>query len=445
MYKNFVVLIVIIISFVTFFAFPKTYKIDKNNSSASDANTGTIELPLKTIQKGIDLALAGDTVLVMPGLYNENLIIKRSGNVESGYIVIKSFKKYAAVIDGSNISKNKLIYWHGKSDGGKNKDYIIFDGFEVLNARSWAFWIQGDYNIFENLKVHETGKTAVQLITGSHNKFINNEIFNTGWNGISWEANNGGSEIRTDSNLVEGNYIHDLKYHVAVNGFPDEVGGKSFKYGGIGNIILNNVISHCLEGIYLRYEKNFLIEGNLIENINKDGIFLHYDESDKDSYVANGKIINNTITHTGYNGISNSNAQDIIIANNVFYNIGDSLKTHPYYCFNIYWYPITSSSSNIMNANLYYSNNGNHNLVYLYDSKKSLSELRPLGFEKNGMQINPKFVDAVRGNYALQANSPAIDAGIKINDLGEMKDINSVSRPQGKSIDIGAFEFVPVK
>ena len=441
MNKNYVALLVAAILCVTTNAFPKTFLVDKNNNSASDTNPGTTLLPLKTIQEGINLAKAGDTVLVMPGRYYEHLILRRSGDAVAGYIVIKSFKRLAAVIDGSSVPKHKLIYWHGTSDGGINKDYIIFDGFEVVNAKKWAFWIQGDYNIFKNLKVHETGGTAVQLITGSHNKFLNNEVYNTGWNGISWESNNGGSGIRTDSNLVKGNYIHDLKYHVAVNGFPNEAGGKSFKYGGVGNIILNNIISHCLEGIYLRYEKRFLIAGNLIENINKDGIFFHYDESDKDSYVANGRIINNTISHTGFNGIANSNAQDLIIVNNIFYYIGDSLKTHPYYSFDIYWYPITSSDNNIMNSNLYYSNKGNHNLVYLYDGKKSMPELRALGFEKKGIQANPKFVNANHGNYSLQANSPAIDAGVAIEDIVEMKDINSIKRPQGKSIDIGAYEF----
>lgn len=423
----------------------KTFIVDKNNTSASDRNPGTMELPLKTIQEGINVAQAGDTVLVMPGLYNENLIIKRSGDAESGCIVLKSYRKIAAIIDGRNIPKDKLINWHGTSDSGTNKNYIIFDGFEVVNAKRWAFWIQGDHNIFKNLKIHETGKTAVQLITGSHNKFINNEIYNTGWNGISWEANNGGSGIRADSNLIEGNYIHNLKYHVAVNGFPNEAGGESYKYGGVGNVIMNNVISHCLEGIYLRYEKEFLILGNLIAEINKDGIFFHYNKSEKGSYLANGKIINNTIAYTGYNGIANSNAQNVIIENNIFYNIGDSLKSHPYYTFDIYWYPITSSNGNVMNANLYYSNNGNRNLVYLYDVKKSLSELKTLGFEKEGIQADPEFVNVAGGNYTLRSNSPAIDAGIVISGIGEIEDIKSIKRPQGKGIDIGAYEFMKDK
>ena len=98
-----------------------------------------------------------------------------------------------------------------------------------------------------------------------------------------------------------------------------------------------------------------------------------------------------------------------------------------------------------MNANLYYSNNGNHNLVYLYDEKKNFSELRALGFENRGIQADPRFVNADKGDYTLQSNSPAIDAGISIDSIGETKDINSIKRSQGKSIDMGAFEFVSHK
>ncbi|WP_220206484.1 choice-of-anchor Q domain-containing protein [Reticulibacter mediterranei] len=42
------------------------------------------------------------------------------------------------------------------------------------------------------------------------------------------------------------------------------------------------------------------------------------------------------------------------------------------------------------------------------------------------------------GNYRLQSNSPAIDAGIAISILST--DFDGRPRPQGKGIDIGPFE-----
>ena len=147
MNKKYIDLTITFVLLVAFNISSKTFIVNKNNTSASDTNPGTMELPFKTIQEGINVAEAGDTVLVMPGLYTENLVIRRSGNAESGYIVLKSYKKLATIIDGSNIPKDKLIYWHGTSDGGINKNYIIFDGFEIENARRWAFWIQGAHGL----------------------------------------------------------------------------------------------------------------------------------------------------------------------------------------------------------------------------------------------------------------------------------------------------------
>ncbi|MDX1371450.1 MAG: DUF1565 domain-containing protein, partial [Nitrososphaeraceae archaeon] len=50
-------------------AFATNYYVDTNHPNASDNNPGTEELPFKTIQKGIDVAFAGDNVLVKNGTY----------------------------------------------------------------------------------------------------------------------------------------------------------------------------------------------------------------------------------------------------------------------------------------------------------------------------------------------------------------------------------------
>src|ERR1035437_1078260 len=48
--------------------------------SGNDTNPGTSSLPFLTVQKGVNMAQAGDTVRVGPGTYGENVITARSAS-----------------------------------------------------------------------------------------------------------------------------------------------------------------------------------------------------------------------------------------------------------------------------------------------------------------------------------------------------------------------------
>jgi hypothetical protein len=78
------------------------------------------------------------------------------------------------------------------------------------------------------------------------------------------------------------------------------------------------------------------------------------------------------------------------------------------------------------------------------------------GYTGAGVNIitaDPKFVDAGNGDFRLQADSPAIDAGLTTTSTQSVKaDFNGVQRGlkgvvevrgDGSGIDIGAFEFKP--
>ena len=47
-------------------------------TSGSDANPGTVAKPFKTIQRGADVGVAGDVVLVRAGVYRETVRVKHS-------------------------------------------------------------------------------------------------------------------------------------------------------------------------------------------------------------------------------------------------------------------------------------------------------------------------------------------------------------------------------
>ena len=57
----------------------------------------------------------------------------------------------------------------------------------------------------------------------------------------------------------------------------------------------------------------------------------------------------------------------------------------------------------------------------------------------NNLTSNPSFVDATKGNFALQAGSGAIGAGVTLSEVPY--DFDGISRPQGSAYDIGAYEY----
>ena len=61
------------------------------STRGDDANTGTdAALPWRHVQKACDAATPGSTVNVLPGRYNEKLIMNVSGNETDGFITFQA-------------------------------------------------------------------------------------------------------------------------------------------------------------------------------------------------------------------------------------------------------------------------------------------------------------------------------------------------------------------
>lgn len=82
------------------FASAATYYVATNGN---DASSGTEASPWRTIQKAANTLVAGDTVYVKQGTYNERIIPKNSGT-SSGYINFIAYPGQSVTLDGSGLS-----------------------------------------------------------------------------------------------------------------------------------------------------------------------------------------------------------------------------------------------------------------------------------------------------------------------------------------------------
>ena len=91
-------------------AFAKDLIVDGKNPAAKDANPGTLEAPLATIQAGLNVAKPGDTVLVRAGVYHEIVTFPNSGTSNGAawdelqnaqWITLEAYKDERAIVDGS--------------------------------------------------------------------------------------------------------------------------------------------------------------------------------------------------------------------------------------------------------------------------------------------------------------------------------------------------------
>ena len=111
--------------------------------TGNDANDGlTLETAFSTIQKAADTAIAGDTIEVQPGIYNESVLITTSGTQAhpityhaNGEVIIYAQKSFAYKLD--------------------NVDYIKIDGFIFCNVTGSGIVIEGEGNI-HNLITNNT-------------------------------------------------------------------------------------------------------------------------------------------------------------------------------------------------------------------------------------------------------------------------------------------------
>lgn len=345
-------------------------------TNGDDANSGTQSQPFRSIARGLSALKAGDTLYIRSGTYAES--------IDSNAQTIPAGTSWSNPVTIAAYPGETMTL---RPPGGSviniaasYVQYVIFDGL-IMDGTNTNFPIGGNgghHVRFQNGEV-KNGRASGILTGGNNNEFINLKIHTNGSSKLDH-----GLYIFGSNNLIERNEI----YNNAGYGVHLYYGG-----GGVNNNIVRSNISHnngtagdvSSAGILLASGDGNLAYNNILYG-NPYGIQVSYSAS-------NTKVYNNTVSANTYLGVD------------------------------IY----TSSSGAIIKNNILYQNGG------------AISDLGSGTVRSNNLTTNPLFVDAAAHNFALQAGSPAMDAGGTISEVTD--DYDGVSRPQGAAYDIGAYEY----
>lgn len=396
--------------------------------NGNDSNPGNADLPWRTIQKAANSVNAGDVVVVMAGNYNERVKLPsaRSGT-QNARIKFKADPPLTVYMKGFQSDRN---------------DYVTIDGFNITyEDGGWlggGIWLDGNFWEIVNNYFSEVAGAGIQPTwqegRSTNNAYIaRNKMYkcNKGFivSGNNWVVENNEverliyynedcdySRFFGENHVIKNNYFHGTNINEIGNSHVD--GFQTFSNNGAT-------------------AKDIVIENNIIDGAYHQGIMADGADGSHDNITIRNNIFMNSLSW----GICSQGITNMKIYNNIFANIAGSvigirlgstgshtpstaeIKNNIFYIFSAgYW---AEKGCEI---------NGSNNLLYNGNQR-----IDPSSYPNDIVNMDPKFIDPLLSNFKLQLGSPAIDSGIALT--GFNTDMLGVNRPQGRSWDIGPYEF----
>jgi parallel beta-helix repeat protein len=378
-----------------------------------------------TIQAAVNVAIAGDTVLVYDGTYT-GFVVSASGT-SSNPIVIKA-QGSSAVINQPNS--------RGEGITISNASYVTVEGFTITNIPGYGLAshdatpdspmhglvIRG--NTVQNSGTGSTANSPNIYISEGADSLIENNIASGSVQSHGIYLANGGS----DNTIVRGNRcFNNAKAGIHFNG-DITVGGDGYE---TGLTIENNILyNNSGNGLNMDGVGDSTIRNNVIYNNSPHAMRAF--QIDAAQGPRNLKIVNNTFVESNTGGgavlkITEDQGGHTIF-NNIMINDG------------------SNGSIVVSNVNL----KSNNNVVaggFSLDGETTmltLSQWQSSGYDANSVVSTSTvlFTNPGSADYTLKSGAPAANSGLaSFNSVSAPTvDILGISRPQGGAYDIGAYE-----
>ena len=408
-----------------------------------NANSGTsMRAPLKTIEKANEKLSAGDTCIVLPGVYDERFYVDKSGQagapivymalgevicrgftVQADYIHIAGFEITDTIDDDKD---GTGLYLKGKFIEARDNDiHDVTRQGVLLDADEADSPLTSDC-VIRNNRISRAGHSGIWL-HGRNHLIEKNDISRILQHPPKWEnppewADADGMVFLGSGHIIRKNHIHDIHATDPENSNDPHIDIFQTPGGPAYDIIIEqNVASvpiypgRCMQIAMISASK-----GNVRNLIFRNNVFLNTCRGlniwGHGNTITGVVVANNTWVNFEDHAVELHQVSGAKVVNNIFYNIARS------YMF------VADDSREGLSAE--------HNCIYnggrsLPKDEKRLTDL---------WGVDPMFVDAAGNNFDLQPDSPMIDAGIKLDEV--VNDFRGTPRPQGRSHDIGAYEIL---
>ena len=413
-------------------------------TNGNDSNPGTLNQPWRTVQHAADTAVAGDTIQIRNGVYDEQIIVSNSGDATDGYITFSAYPGETPVVDGAGITA-------GNNGFVIDGSYIKISGLEIRNwgDNGITSWNAG-YIEISDCKIHDVGG-GIGLYDGTHDFTVNKvDMYQIVTGGFD-ASPAGGADCH--NGVINDCLVHNMR---DPEQNPD---GFALGHGGEHNFVFNRCEVYAVSD-------GFDISGHDVQ-INScsshDNTYTGYKLWDDNITLTNCLGYNNEVNNLqltwrekpGTVTLQNCDLLDSTTNDNIWVQ-NESRHLHMYNC-------ILAGGDNVGLDFEHLGNNtyrGDYNIFNSKDPERTIvvrdhdpefsSDMIAAGdwSQFSGQDAhsivwtNPAsqlFTNLANGDFTLKEGSVAIDAGTQ-NNAPNVDYAGSV-RPQGAGYDIGAYEY----
>jgi parallel beta-helix repeat protein len=263
-------------------------------------------------------------------------------------------------------------------------------------------------NTITDNHLHHLGRlyppaVGVFILQSASNRVAHNHIHDLYYTAVSVGWTWGYRDSPCHHNVIEFNHMHDVGL-----GLLSDMGAVYTLGPQPGTVVRNNLIHDVISSSYGGWglytdegSTGILLENNVVYRCKSAGFHQHYG---KENVIRNNIFAFNR-EHQIMRTRDESHLSFFFTNNIVAFDSGDLLGSS--------W----KNDRFVIDGNLYWDQRAGPDVAKMKFSRATLEQWRSRGHDTNSVIADPSFVNAAKGDFGLQTDSPAAKLGFKPIDL----------------------------